>query len=309
GQAYRDFLREKVFLPLGMTRSSVDVAPELEPFAATRYGSDQVSYPHYDFDHPGGSAVYCSAHDLLRFGMFHAGTPLPDQKEILTPETRQEMQRPTSLRGPGEYGFGWNVQADDCGVRSVSHSGGMGGVNTLLKVVPEAGIVIVTLCNAACRLPFLAAEEILARLLPTYAGRLAEKRATPPEPSPDADPPQLLPGEWSGYVDLPEGSLPFQLRVRGNGDLHARVGEQLWALVNDVLLEHQTLTGRFAGDLGTEDTRKRPGYLHLDLQMQERQMLGALVARSELPGPQGGAPARRMGNALSHWCLLERRST
>jgi len=28
------------------------------------------SVPFYDFDHPGASAVFCSAHDLLRFALF-----------------------------------------------------------------------------------------------------------------------------------------------------------------------------------------------------------------------------------------------
>lgn len=36
GKPYADFMREEVFLPLGMTRSSIDVGPGPEPFAAHR---------------------------------------------------------------------------------------------------------------------------------------------------------------------------------------------------------------------------------------------------------------------------------
>jgi len=71
GKSYADFLREEVFLPLGMLRASVNIGPGLEPFQVQRYASDGVRYPFYDFDHPGALAVYCSAHDLMRFGMFH----------------------------------------------------------------------------------------------------------------------------------------------------------------------------------------------------------------------------------------------
>lgn len=68
-----DFLRNEVFLPLGLTRTSVGLPPVLRPFAATRYGPDGRPIPFYEFDHDGASAVWSSAHDLIRFGLFHLG--------------------------------------------------------------------------------------------------------------------------------------------------------------------------------------------------------------------------------------------
>lgn len=67
GSDYADFMRSKVFLPLGLTRTSIGLAPELEPYAAQRYDAKHRILPFYDFDHRGGSAVYSSAHDLVRF--------------------------------------------------------------------------------------------------------------------------------------------------------------------------------------------------------------------------------------------------
>jgi hypothetical protein len=72
-------MRRKVCLPLGMTRVSADIGPGLAAYAAVRYGADGQPYPFYDFDHPGGSAVFCSAHDLVRFGMFHLKAHLAGQ--------------------------------------------------------------------------------------------------------------------------------------------------------------------------------------------------------------------------------------
>ena len=40
GQRYADFMRREVFLPLGMTHASVNIAPDLEAFQAIRYGAD-----------------------------------------------------------------------------------------------------------------------------------------------------------------------------------------------------------------------------------------------------------------------------
>src|SRR5688572_25600381 len=37
GKTYLDFMREEVFLPLGLTRTSVHIGPGLDPFASARY--------------------------------------------------------------------------------------------------------------------------------------------------------------------------------------------------------------------------------------------------------------------------------
>jgi hypothetical protein len=67
------------------------VAPGLEPYAAVRYEPDGRRVTNYDFDHKGGSAVLRSAHDLVRFGMFHLKNHLPDQKRILADSTIDAM--------------------------------------------------------------------------------------------------------------------------------------------------------------------------------------------------------------------------
>jgi CubicO group peptidase (beta-lactamase class C family) len=71
GKRFADFMREEVFLPLGMTHTSIDVGPGLEPHQAIRYTNDGRRIPLYEFDHHGASAVYASAHYLARFAMFH----------------------------------------------------------------------------------------------------------------------------------------------------------------------------------------------------------------------------------------------
>ena len=62
-------MRNEVFLPLGMTHSLTAVRPLSEqglgPPEAIRYGVDGGPIPFYEFDHPGASAVYGSAHDLV----------------------------------------------------------------------------------------------------------------------------------------------------------------------------------------------------------------------------------------------------
>lgn len=59
GREYADFMREEVFVPLGLTRMSVHIGPGLEDFTATRYAPDGKPLPFYDFDHPGGAFPVC----------------------------------------------------------------------------------------------------------------------------------------------------------------------------------------------------------------------------------------------------------
>lgn len=314
GQSYPDFMRQEVFLPLGMVRSSVDVAPELTPYQAIRYGADGAPYPFYDFDHPGGSAVYCSAHDLLRFGMLHAGSLLPDQRAILAPETLETMQQPTTQSGENSwYGVGWSIQTEENGVRSISHGGGMGGVTTNLTLLPAEKIVVVALANGNGGLPHQTTEEILAVLLPEYGALRAARRAAreaerakKPAKTPAFKPDKALGGLWSGNVETYNGPIPLQLWFKPSGDVHAQLGNQLKALVNEVKFRDGTLKGIFLGDIGTEDANRRPYRLHLDLQLREEVLNGVVIALTHVEGANGGAPGKRVGNALSHWAELRR---
>jgi CubicO group peptidase (beta-lactamase class C family) len=309
GTSYADFMRQELFLPLGMTRASVDIGPGLEPHAAARYGSDGWRIPFYDFDHPGGSAVFCSAHDLVRFGMFHLKARLPDQKAILSDGALDEMQRPTADRGGAlGYGVGWLTNEDKLGYRRVGHTGGMGGVNTLLELIPSEKLVVVALANGNTDLPWVVTEEILSALLPDYAARRAEqedkekaeKEAKEREPQPEphfAPTPDLL-GEWNGAVHTYEGEVPLKLVFKESGDVHAQLGTQLKTLLNDAAFKENQLTGEMIGDLGTEDTRRLPYHLHARLKQRGEVLNGSLIAIS--------LPAPRSGFALSHWVELKR---
>jgi CubicO group peptidase (beta-lactamase class C family) len=303
GRSYPDFMREQLFLPLGMTHSSVDVGSGLEPFQAVRYGADGTRFPFYDFDHPGGSAVFCSAHDLIRFAMFHLKAHRPDQKAILSDETLDAMKVPTaSQAGTSRYGIGWDIDEDDFGYRSVAHGGGMGGVSTICTLIPEENLTVVALANASCGLPGRVTREILTLLLPRFAERRAQAEAQPKAETPQEEPLRLPPeliGDWQGQVHTYQGERPFMLAFRESGDVHAQFGTQLKTLLNDTRFRDGWLTGRLMGDIGTEDASDRPHHLHLDLKLRGARLNGAMIAIS--------LPTKRLTNALAHWVELTKR--
>jgi CubicO group peptidase (beta-lactamase class C family) len=298
GKSYADFMRAEVFQPLGLTHMSVDIGPGLEKHQAVRYGTDGLPIPFYAFDHPGGSAVYASAHDLLRFGLFHLKSHLPDQKPILSDQAIDEMQRKTAEPGPGSgYGVGWLSGVYPGNHETVAHSGGMGGVSTILRLFPQKKIAIVVLANSSSPAPFNISDEIAAALLPD-----ARKPAVQNQPPSDPvfKPANELIGVWKGAVHTYKAEIPFTMEIKPDGDIHARLGDQLRTLLDRVEFKDGYLTGRMMSDMGTEDANRTRYVLSLSLRLRGDLMNGAMTAQS--------LPAKRVGNALTQWVELKKQS-
>lgn len=306
GITYVDYMRKGIFLPLGMTRTSVHLTPELEPYASVRYDAKARPIPFYDFDHDGASAAWSTADDLVRFGMFHLKERLPGQRRILTDASIEAMQRIETPPGAEEaYGFGWFIEADDHGYRRVYHSGSMPGVSTMLNLYPSERLAVVVLINALDREARVRiAQELAAAVLPRYAERLRERLAREEAARRDrlarqeaarsearrtgegeagrpslTPPPQLL-GEWTGTLRTYEGEVPFSLVFQLDGDVHVRLGGQLETLLNQVSYRDGNLVGRFAGTIPTEDTRRHPHSVLLNLRLRDGTLRGQATAQT-----------------------------
>ncbi len=279
GQAFGDFVQREIFSPLGMHRSSLDIRPGLEEHSAARYGNQQQRVPFYSFDHPGASAFYASAHDLVRFGLVHLGTPLEDQRQILSDESRAAMQRletpPDSPRG---YGLGWIVTDDHGGYRQVAHSGGMPGVSTQLQLYPDEGLVLAVVTNGSPGRAGRVADAIAAGVLPDF--ELPESEEPSTEDPEEFSPPAELVGSWEGAVETYEGSVPFELQVREDGTVIVRLDDQLRTLLNDAEFEEDVLRGEFAGTIPTPDARRQPHTVLLEATLSGDNLRGSVTARS-----------------------------
>jgi CubicO group peptidase (beta-lactamase class C family) len=303
GRSYADFLREEVFVPLGLTRTSVALTPELAPFAAARYDERQRPIPFYDFDHPGASAVWASAHDLARFGMFHLGEGVAGQRAILSAASRAAMQRrETPGDGAAGYGLGWQVNDDLHGHRVVSHTGGMPGVATNLMLFPDERLVIAVVTNTRHGIPFQAGEEIAALLLPRFAATRAERRAAAAaRPAPVAGAPDVAPfaGSWVGTLRTYEDTLPVALVFQPDGDVHVRLADQPPALLSVLAARPDGLSGWFPGRIPTEEQGRHPHRVLLQLRL-----LQGDDGRATSPAPRlaGQATAQTMEEPI-HYAL------
>jgi CubicO group peptidase (beta-lactamase class C family) len=275
-------MREAVFLKLGMTHTSVGIGPGLEQFQAIRYDQKGAPIPFYDFDHPGASAIYASAHDLVRFGMFHLKDHLSDQSQILSDASIDAMHQPTMpLSDHAGYGIGWLSEDRPDSYHVVSHNGGMPGVSTNLVLVPSEDIAVVVLMNGEDYSSPIT-QEILKVLLPKWQTP-EQKPGAPASPfTPDA----ALLGTWKGTLHTYQKDLPATVRILPSGDIHIQIADGLESLLNKVQFKDGWLSGEAWGDVETDDAeRHRANTLLYTLKLRGSVLNGAVSATEDGSNP------------------------
>ena len=222
--------------------------------------------------------MYSSAHDLVRFGMFHLKQRLPEQRAILTAGSLDEMRRPVA---PANYGLGLRLTADDMGSPRFGHGGGMPGVQTVLALYPNENVAIAILTNARSPVhPEYLVKEIMATLSPRFADSLrARQGRARPVPPAFVVPAGLL-GEWRGTLQTWQQTLPMRLVAQPNGDIFIWVGDQPRAVLNELAFVDGRLNGRFAGSIPTDDAKRWPHDLRVDLVLGNGTLAGEVNAIS-----------------------------
>ena len=285
GMPYPQFMTDEVFKPLGMTNSTVYVEQGPEAKVAQRYMGRGKRIPFYDFDHRGASAVYCSARDLVRFGMFHLKDHLPDQKQIISDETIDSMK---SLRDPdvaeNDYRLGWSLSHLGK-YKAVSHGGGMPGVSTNLLLLPELDIALVLLCNASYRGLRQIGQTVLEALIPDLKQELSAQQN--PQPKPDPEPletPESLLGRWEGEIITHEGNVPVELVIEKGKKITFRLTgkehkeDKPVGAFGRVILREDLFNARFFVKIPTEDASRFPHQTDLTLEPHGNSMSGAASA-------------------------------
>ncbi len=147
GTPYVSYTGDKLWAPLGMTRTSIDYPPAVNPPAEAipYYVFSSKSYVDGTLDeNPAFSdgGAFSSAPDLFAFARaLQAG-------KLLETETRALMLRPRAALDPQtKYGYGWFVYENLPGGRWVGHSGGGHGYSSDLKLRLDDDYVIVLLAN------------------------------------------------------------------------------------------------------------------------------------------------------------------
>jgi CubicO group peptidase (beta-lactamase class C family) len=251
-------LRRLVFAPLGMSACSVGPDLTQKKGQAPRYaiGAPPLKKSVKRSSTPGASGVYCSAHDLAMFGVFHLKDHAALQQRILSDEAISEMQEPSlDPKERQQYGRAWWIQKDLHGYHGVLAQGGTNDAMAYLQLIPSEDIAVAVLVNTYIDGAAIV-DEVLAALLPEYKKSLAvaaSVSAPPPAPQPPpAEVPPEMVGSWTGFVGTYKGKVPLTVTVDATGHLMAKLAEQPEVSVARARFGNNVLRWSMAGSLGVD---------------------------------------------------------
>lgn len=185
GQSFADFSRERIFRPLGMTRTSWrDDYTRVVKHRAVAYAPATAGFAEdmpFENVH-GNGGLLTTVGDLLRWDANFSSPAVGDLAMM------REAQTPGRFNDgkPHEYGLGLYVRTYR-GVREVSHSGATAGYRAFLARYPDQGMSVAVLCNAANANPTQYARAV--------AEAYAARAFTAPPPATDgrgAPPPAVF---------------------------------------------------------------------------------------------------------------------
>ena len=146
GRSYAAFLQERIFNPLAMTDTRVNVVEDIIPNRACGYGWAEDRWcnaPHVSMDWVySAGALIATAPDLAKWDMALG------REDLLPHSAWENAWTPTRLNDgtAAEYGFGWIVSERN-GHRSLSHGGGIPGFASFMERFPDDDLSVVVLTN------------------------------------------------------------------------------------------------------------------------------------------------------------------
>jgi CubicO group peptidase (beta-lactamase class C family) len=164
GLSWDDFIKVRIFEPLGMTRSSTSVS-DLEGLSNVAKPHEEIggairSLPYRNIDNLGpAGAINSTVQDMSQWLRLQLGNGTFVGKRIVDESIIEETHTPhTPIRIPPSireltpschfvaYGLGWRLM-DYQGRLIVRHEGGIDGMFSLVRLLPEERLGIVILTN------------------------------------------------------------------------------------------------------------------------------------------------------------------
>ena len=252
GMAWEDFIRARIFTPLGMTES--------EPLVAGIESRPNVARPHEQFGDTvravpirstdpvaAAGSVWSSVSDMARWMRFILDSGRVGTRRLLTPATFSELITPQiraaaatypalTLARPHIFGYalGWFVQ-DYRGETVWMHTGSIDGMTAIIGLLPDRRVGVFVLANldhAEVR------HALMYKVFDLYAGNperdwsaelrrlFSGARGAAPTVAqrPPGSPPSLPLERYAGsYADSTYGSVEV---THADGALQARFGKQ-----------------------------------------------------------------------------------
>jgi CubicO group peptidase (beta-lactamase class C family) len=184
-KSWDDYVREKIFLPLGMKNTNTSTSAYNQegdwawPHSKVEGKLQPIPFENLDNAGPAGS-INSSVADMSKWLLLqlnHGKIP-GSETRIFSEKSSQEMWAQQMVVPVGQaplkslqrhfsgYGLGWGLR-DYKGRKLVSHGGGVAGYVTRVMLVPEENLGVVILTNAEEDNAF---ESVLDHILDAYLG-------------------------------------------------------------------------------------------------------------------------------------------
>ncbi|MHA4810154.1 serine hydrolase [Flavitalea flava] len=161
GMPWEQFLTERIFTPLGMTRTLAlskdlpEATNKCAPYTMAEGKLVRIPYCLIDNLAPAGS-ISSSVNDMSKWVMMQLNNGKYEDKQIVPASAIAQTRLPHSILGNGGhlynkghfalYGLGWFLEEYE-GRKIVSHTGGVNGFVTSVTLIPEEKLGIVVLTN------------------------------------------------------------------------------------------------------------------------------------------------------------------
>ena len=166
GMQWEDFLKEKIFTPLGMNNTLAlskdfpNAANKCAPYTMAEGKLVKIPFCSIDNLAPAGS-IGSSVNDMSHWVMMQFDNGKYNGQQVIPAAAIAQTRTPASILGNGGtlynkghfalYGLGWFLE-EYCGRKIVSHTGGVNGFVTSVTLIPEEklGIIVFTNTDQNC---------------------------------------------------------------------------------------------------------------------------------------------------------------
>ena len=293
GTSYSEFMKNELFIPLGLENTFVDKPEKGKRVVAKKYDSNMYLLPEITNNTKGAGNIYSSIHDLILFGLFHLNSN--NNEKLLNSEELELMHNYINKNSlyhyydSTYYGLGWYFKNDDDGYKTVWHEGGMMGASSMLKLIPDEKLAIAVLLNTSnqsyCQ---KITNQLIKVVLPSYNPTPNNEIAGYTNHTSD----ETLKGKWEGIIRVDQQNIPCSLTFNPNGSIVVEYLDYTYksyftqnnpitnkAILLSGLVKRNSFIGMFSGTLPSSDIRHEfSQFLSLKLFKNCNVLSGAVVA-------------------------------
>jgi len=319
GKSFNDYMIKEIFIPLGMTQTTLDISSKTKNKLAKRYDIKGNLIPFSFSDTPGAGNTSTTIHDLIQFGKFHLGNTLEEGISLLSNKTIKSMQQKQyadNANGRNTYGLGWFFDDEQYKYKMVHHAGGMDGIDAMIRLLPEKNIVVAAISNQYSEYTHELTEQILLEMIPDLksvkTNQEQKQKTATQEESKHIKQSDLI-GNWKGHIVTENKRIPIELVFQEDGDIHVNMPIQFESMLlrtNIFKVQHKMLLnkwfftnghlmGWYAGNIPGEHLLRCPQTTLLNLEYRNGKLIGTAAALA--------SSGNKMYYALSHYVELEKK--